>query len=158
MKIKYIMKVPYLLIYRRAIVWESIHILQCNCTLKIFFDLWIWHSLKSIAATFSENVIEWWNNAFQVKGLRGVYQNSSQNSAHKVCKHSRCAVVFSKVQTHLSLNLYEVLFHYLMNLVLWMLVQCPVHLSKSIIFWVEMHFKPSSKTFSIYSELKTRRG
>ena len=40
----------------------------------------------------------------KVKGLRGDYANSSQNSAHKPS------------QTHLSLKLYEVLFHYLMNL------------------------------------------
>ena len=32
-----------------------------------------------------------------VKGLRGDYQNSDQNSALNLCKQCKCGVVFSKV-------------------------------------------------------------
>ena len=56
---------------------------------------------------------------FEVQGLRGDYQNSDQNSALNPCKQCNCGVVFSKVILDpVILKLYEVLFHYLMNVFL----------------------------------------
>ena len=50
-------------------------------------------------------------------GLRGDYQNSAQNSALIPCKQCRCGVVLSKfLSDPVIFTLYEVLFHYLMNL------------------------------------------
>ena len=75
---------------------------------------------------------------FKVKGLRGDYQNSDQNSALNPCKQCKCGVVFSEVisDSIIFIKTLWSIIHYL-NIFLWMYMQwtsklCPFQISKHI--------------------------
>ena len=71
-------------------------------------------------------------------------------------------VVLSKILSDLVIfKLYEALFHYSVNLFLWMLVQwtskmCPFHISKNN-FWWQIHFKEElHNRFNLISEERVK--